>query len=57
MSQETIQILIDMGFEKEKVYVCYSLKELLICFNWILCYREKSVSMTGNLGVEPAMEW
>lgn len=37
MSQETIQILIDMGFEKEKV--------------------EKSVSMTGNLGVEPAMEW
>jgi len=37
MSQETIQILIDMGFEKEKA--------------------EKSVSMTGNLGVEPAMEW
>jgi len=37
MSQETVQILMDMGFEKEKA--------------------EKSVSMTGNLGVEPAMEW
>ncbi|NP_001156055.1 UBX domain-containing protein 1-like [Acyrthosiphon pisum] len=36
-SQETVQILIDMGFQKEKA--------------------EKSVSMTGNQGVEPAMEW
>ncbi|XP_050431351.1 UBX domain-containing protein 1-like [Adelges cooleyi] len=37
MSQDTIQMLVDMGFEKEKV--------------------EKSVSMTGNQGVEAAMEW
>ncbi|CAH1726643.1 UBX domain-containing protein 1 [Aphis gossypii] len=37
MSQETVQILIDMGFQKEKA--------------------EKSVLMTGNKGVEPAMEW
>ncbi|XP_001945424.1 UBX domain-containing protein 1-like [Acyrthosiphon pisum] len=36
-SQETVQFLIDAGFQKEKA--------------------EKSVSMTGNQGVEPAMEW
>ncbi|VVC41570.1 Hypothetical protein CINCED_3A018971 [Cinara cedri] len=37
MSQETIQTLVDMGFQREKV--------------------EKSVLMTGNQGVEQAMEW
>ncbi|XP_060860003.1 UBX domain-containing protein 1-A-like [Metopolophium dirhodum] len=37
MSRETVQILIDMGFQKEKA--------------------ENSVSMTGNQGAKPAIEW
>lgn len=58
MSDAELQLLMDMGFPRERAYVMEGVSySIVISFINFAHYREKALSAVGNQGLEAAAEW